>query len=101
MRRVTSWLLWAIPLFLLWLALVGTVADLELYAGAVAAALAACGMEAIRGRGLLRYRFERAWLARMWRPLARVVPDFFVVARVALGALAGGDREPGGLRTYP
>jgi multisubunit Na+/H+ antiporter MnhE subunit len=101
MGRIVTWLLWAMPLFLLWLALVGTLDELELYAGAVAAALGALALEAIRGRGLLPYRFERSWLARTWRPLVRVVTDFLLVARVALRALAGGDREPGALRTYP
>src|SRR5438552_2961118 len=44
MPRILAWFLWAMPLFLLWLALVGTVDELELYAGAVAAALGALGI---------------------------------------------------------
>ena len=75
-RRLLSLSVWAIVLFLLWLVLVGTLASLELYAGAVAAVIGAVAVELLRSRGLLRFTFELRWLAGVWRPFAQVVPDF-------------------------
>jgi multisubunit Na+/H+ antiporter MnhE subunit len=79
-RRLLSLFIWAVLLFLLWLVLVGTVASLELYAGAVAAAIGAMAAELVRSRGLMRFRFELGWVARVWRPLVQIVPDFATLA---------------------
>jgi multisubunit Na+/H+ antiporter MnhE subunit len=75
--------LWTIALFGLWLALVGTVAGLELIAGVVAALIGAIAVEVVRSRGLL-LGIDPRWLAGLRRPLVQVFVDFFVV----MGALA-------------
>jgi multisubunit Na+/H+ antiporter MnhE subunit len=112
-RRLLSLFVWAVLLFLLWLVLVGTVASLELYAGAVAAAIGATAVELLRSRGLLRFPVELRWLARVWRPLAQIAPDFAFLAlalfrtivrrqlpadgyvAIALPGAAGEPRSPG------
>ena len=75
--------LWTLALFGLWLVLVGTVAGLELLAGAVAAVIGAVAVEVVRSRGLL-VGLDPRWLTGLWRPLLQVFVDFFVV----MGALA-------------
>jgi multisubunit Na+/H+ antiporter MnhE subunit len=87
-RRLLSLSVWAIVLFLLWLVLVGTVTSLELYAGAVAAAIGAVAVELVRSRGLLRFRIELRWLADVWRPLVQVVPDFGLVVLALVRTIA-------------
>jgi hypothetical protein len=79
MRRVGAWLAWFGGLFVLWLLLVGTVAYVELIAGVGAAAIGATGAEVVRSQGLLRFRVEWRWLRLAWRPLLRVIPEFFLV----------------------
>jgi multisubunit Na+/H+ antiporter MnhE subunit len=79
MTRVAAWLSWFAVLFAFWLVLVGTGQDVELIAGLCAAALGATAAEVVRSLGLLGYRVEWRWLRQVWRPLSRVVPDFFVV----------------------
>jgi len=79
MTRVAAWLSWFAALLVLWLVLVGTVQDVERIAGLCAAALGASAAEIMRSQGLLGYRVEWRWLRLAWKPLLRVVPDFFVV----------------------
>jgi hypothetical protein len=97
-----SWLGWAAASFVVWLGLVGTVAWLELLAGACAAALAATGAEALRSRGLLAFRIEPRFLIRIWRPLVRIVPDSGLLllalvrrGRGAFDEIPAGDTTPG------
>jgi multisubunit Na+/H+ antiporter MnhE subunit len=87
-RRALALFIWAALLFLLWLVLVGTVASLELYAGAVAAAIGATAAELVRSRGLMRFRVEPRWVARVWRPLVQVVPDFATLALAVFRTIA-------------
>jgi hypothetical protein len=79
MTRLAAWLSWFAGLLVLWLALVGTVQDVERIAGLSAAAIGATAAEVVRSQGLLRFRVEWRWLRLLWKPLLRVVPDFFVV----------------------
>lgn len=79
MRRLGAWLTWFALLFALWLLLVGTVQDVELVAGLCAAALGAGAADLVRSLDLLRFGVEWRWLRLGWKPLARVVPDFFLV----------------------
>lgn len=74
--RAASWLAWFGALFLLWLALVGVVQDLELIAGLCAAAIGATAVEVVCAQGLLRYSVEWRWLRLLGPQLLRVVPDF-------------------------
>jgi multisubunit Na+/H+ antiporter MnhE subunit len=102
MTRVAAWLAWFAGLLLFWLALVGTVEDLELVAGLCAAALGATAVEVVRSQGLLRLRVEWRWLRQLWKPLLRVLPDFFVVlaalARPPRGRMRTVDFPTGGQR---
>jgi hypothetical protein len=84
MRRVAAWLSWFAGLFLLWLLLVGTVKDVERIAGLCAAAIGATAVEVVRSQGLLGFRVEWRWLRQAWKPLARVVPEFFLLMSALL-----------------
>jgi hypothetical protein len=77
-------LFWWIALFGWWILLVGTNAGLELIAGACAASVATLLAVALRRGGLLRYRFEARWLAKLLTVPWKVVRELGVV----FGALA-------------
>jgi multisubunit Na+/H+ antiporter MnhE subunit len=100
-ERLRSWLAWAVALFVLWLALVGTVKWLELVAGACAAAIGALAAEGVRARGLLGYRFRTRWLLRAWRPVYRIVPDFGVLMLALARALISRKRPTGAYQAIP
>jgi multisubunit Na+/H+ antiporter MnhE subunit len=72
--RARYWIAWYLPLVLLWLAFVDTLAVAEVVVGLVAAAVAATAAELVRAQGLVRFRLERAWLADLrrlpWQVLA-------------------------------
>jgi multisubunit Na+/H+ antiporter MnhE subunit len=89
MRRVTAWLAWFAALLLLWLAFAGTIQSQEVIAGLCAAALGATAAEVVRSQGLLRFRIQWRWLRELWKPLLRVVPDFFVVIAALVRRPAG------------
>jgi len=95
MRRVAAWLAWLGGLLVLWILLVGTIQEVEVVAGLVAAAIGATAAEVVRSRGLLRYRVKWRWLRRGARQLLFVVPDFFRV----MATLAS--RPRGSFRTVP
>lgn len=76
MARAASWLAWFGATFVLWLALVGVVQDIELIAGLCAAAIGATVVELVRAQGLFRYRFDRRWPLLLPKHVLRVVPDF-------------------------
>ncbi|TML94637.1 MAG: hypothetical protein E6G03_11695 [Actinobacteria bacterium] len=77
MRRVAVWAGWYVGLFAVWLLLVGTVQRVELIAGVCAAAIGVTATGVVRAQGLLSFQVEWRWLRLAWRPLARVVPEFF------------------------
>jgi hypothetical protein len=93
MTRVVAWLSWVAGLFGLWLLLVGTVQDVEQIAGLCAAALGATLAEVVRSQGPFRYRVQSHWLLLLWKPLWRVVPDFFLVLWALLRRPQGRFRE--------
>jgi hypothetical protein len=72
-------LLWWLALLGWWVVLVGTNAGLELVAAACAALLAALLAAALRHVGLLRYRFETRWLAKVLKVPWRIVYEMGVV----------------------
>ena len=94
-ERLRSWVIWAIALFLLWLTLVGTIAWLELVAGACAAAVGAFAAQLVRERGLLRYSLPAPVVLRAWRPVVRIVPDFWILIVALLRAVVSGRRPAG------
>ncbi len=79
MRRFLTVLASGTALAGLWLLIVGTKALLEVYAGLIAAAIAAVALEAVRRQGLLRFRPELRWVARAAAIPAWAVFDFGVV----------------------
>jgi len=82
-------LLWWIALFGWWLVLAGTNSGLELLAGACAGLLGALLALAARRRGLLRYRFQSAWLAKVLKVPWRIVYEMGVVFWALALNLAG------------
>jgi hypothetical protein len=81
-RRVAAWLAWFAGLYVLWLLLVGFLQDVELITGLGAAAVAATAAEVVRAQGLLPFKVEGRWGRQVWKPLLRVVPEFFFVLGV-------------------
>jgi len=77
-------LLWWLALFGWWVVLVGTNAGLELVAAVCAALLGALLAVGVRGRGLLRFRFEARWLAKAakvpWKVVQEIVVVFWALA---------------------
>jgi hypothetical protein len=99
MRRVLAWLVWTVLLFWLWILLVGEWSRYELIGGAAAAALGATAMEVVRAQELLRFRVEFRWSLRICRPLARVPPEFAILAVVFVQQLVRPRHRVGAFRT--
>lgn len=93
MRRVAAWGLWYAGLFALWLLLVGTFQRLELIAGLCAAAIGVAATEVVRAQGFLRFRVQWRWLRLTWRPLVRVVPEFFLLLVALIRPREGAFRQ--------
>ena len=83
----------------LWLVLDDTVALPELVDGAVAASLGASAATLVRARSHVQFAPRPEWMRRWWQPLVRLVSDLPELTRVLARALAGGDRDPGRMRT--
>jgi multisubunit Na+/H+ antiporter MnhE subunit len=75
------WVAWYLPLVLLWLAFVDTLAVAEVVVGLVAAAVAATAADLVRAQGLVRFRLEWRWLRDLHR-----LPWQVVVGSLALWA---------------
>ena len=101
MRRILSVLALWTALTGLWLLLVGTKALLELYAGLIAAAIAAIGLEAVRRQGLLRFRVDVRSLARSLTVPLWTVFDFGVVTVALVRSLARRRRVEGVFLAVP
>jgi multisubunit Na+/H+ antiporter MnhE subunit len=79
LARIRSAAMWWLALFGLWLLFVGTRERYELIGGACAAAVGAAFADALRGEGLLRFRFEElGWLASRGVPW-KILRDFGVL----------------------
>jgi multisubunit Na+/H+ antiporter MnhE subunit len=61
------WIAWYVPLVLLWLAFVDTLAAAEVAVGLVAAAVAATAGELVRAQDLVRFRLDWTWLRDLHR----------------------------------
>jgi multisubunit Na+/H+ antiporter MnhE subunit len=61
------WIAWYVPLFLLWLAFVDTLAAAEVVVGLVAAAVAATAAELVRAQDLVRFHLEWRWLRDLYQ----------------------------------
>jgi hypothetical protein len=86
-RRVGFWIAWYVPLAILWLAFVGTLAGAEVVAGLVAAAIAATAAELVRSQELVRFRLDPRWLRGLHQLPWQVLGDCWLLT-VACGATA-------------
>src|SRR4051794_34141811 len=101
-RAALAWLLVALPLFGLWMLLVDTHEDPQVYAGLAVAALGATGSELVRRQRVAGARLRLGWLRRSYRPPLSAAPGLLRLARVAVAALPpGGRRARGRLRAIP
>jgi multisubunit Na+/H+ antiporter MnhE subunit len=98
--RGKFWIAWYVPLFVLWLAFVDTVAAEEVVLGLVAAAVAATAADLVRAQDLVRFRLEWSWLRDLHRLPGLVLSDAWLLA-VALWRHLGGRPVKGVLRTVP
>jgi hypothetical protein len=96
-----AWVVWWALCAALWMLLDDTVAAPELAAGALAAAIGASGATLVRIRNPMRFAPRAAWARRWWRPWVQLVAGLPLLVRMLVGALAGGDRQPGQLRSVP
>ena len=89
MRRAAVWGSWYVGLVTVWLLLVGSVAWLEVVAGLCAAAIGGAAAAVVQSQGLLRIRVDWRWLRLIWKPLARVLPDFVLLMAALVRPPAG------------
>ncbi len=97
-RRAFAWSLgWAFAAALYLLLI--DITDLpELIVGAVAAALAATGLELAREQGVAGESVRASWLLRLHRPLLKVPADIALVSLAALRALGRREAHVGRFR---
>src|SRR3954447_730556 len=95
------WVAWWVVLAAFWLLLVDTVKQPELYAGAVAAALGASFMTAVRAQRLVAFRPRVRWLLSVPRALPRAVGDIGVLAAALFRRLVLRRDVRGGFRAVP
>ena len=79
-RRARFWIAWYVPMVVLWLAFVETLAWEELAAGLVAAAIAATAAELVRSQDLVRFHLDPRWLRDVHRLLWQVLRDCWLLA---------------------
>jgi hypothetical protein len=101
MRTLVRWLSWWIVLLGIWLAFVGILAHTELAVGALAAALAAIGMEGVRSRRLQSLLPEPRVASRALRVPRDVVVECWTVMWVLGTALLRRRAPHGRLRSVP
>jgi multisubunit Na+/H+ antiporter MnhE subunit len=95
--RAKYWIAWYLPLVVLWLAFVDTLAAAEVVVGLVAAAVAATAAEVVRDQDLVRFRLRVSWLRDLYRLPGQVLADSRVLA-VALWRRLTGRPVHGGFR---
>jgi multisubunit Na+/H+ antiporter MnhE subunit len=98
--QATFWIAWYLPLVVLWLAFVDTLAIEEVLLGLIAAAVAATAAEQVRAQDLVRFRLEWSWLRDLYRLPGQVLGDSWMLA-VALWRRLGGRPVEGVLRVVP
>jgi len=96
---VRTWLVWWAACAALWLVLDDTLALPELVDGAVAAAIGASAATLVRARSHVQFAAQPRWLRHWWRPFVHLISDLPELAAALARALAGGDRDPGRVRT--
>jgi multisubunit Na+/H+ antiporter MnhE subunit len=99
-RRVAFWIAWYVPLVVLWLAFVDTLAWEEVAAGLVAAAIAATAAELVRSQDLFRFRMDPRWLRDLHLLPWQVLRDCWLLT-VALWRHCTGHPVRGVFRVVP
>jgi multisubunit Na+/H+ antiporter MnhE subunit len=99
-RRVGFWIAWYVPLVVLWLAFVDTLAAEEVALGLVTAAVAATAAELVRSQGLVRFHLDPRWLRDVHRLPWQVLRDCWLLA-AALWRHCTGRPVGGGVRVVP
>jgi multisubunit Na+/H+ antiporter MnhE subunit len=89
MKRVRFWILWYVPLVVLWLLFVDTFAPEEVVLGLVAAALAATAADVVRAQDLVRFRLDVRWLRDIGRIPRQVLLESRLLAVVLWHHLRG------------
>jgi multisubunit Na+/H+ antiporter MnhE subunit len=98
--RAKYWIAWYLPLVVLWLAFVDTLALAEVVVGLVAAAVAATAAEVVRDQDLVRFRIRLSWLRDLYRLPGQVLADSRVLT-VALWRQLTGRPMQGRFRALP
>jgi hypothetical protein len=88
-RRVKLWIAWYVPLVVLWLAFVDTLASAEVALGLVAAAVAATAADLVRAQALVRFRLEPRWLRDLPQLPWQVLRDCWVLGAALWRHLTG------------
>jgi multisubunit Na+/H+ antiporter MnhE subunit len=97
-RRVLAWVLGWVFAATLYLLLIDTTSLPELIVGAVAAVLAATGMELAREQGIVGESIRWRWLLRLHRPLLKLPGDVALVSAAALAQLVRRPKRRGEFR---
>jgi len=98
---IARFVAWTCALEVLWLVFVGTTQSTELVTGAIASAVAALFVEALRAAGLLRFRASARAVASAWAIPGHVVFDWVLVYVILVRSLARGRRVRGVWLTVP
>lgn len=93
-------LLWWLALFGWWVVLAGTNSGLELLAGACAGLIGAVLALALRRSGLLSYRFESRWIAKLAVVPWKIVRELAIVFWALALHMAGQRRLSGRYRAF-
>jgi hypothetical protein len=101
MRTLRFVALWWLALGGWWVLLVGTNAGLELVAAGCAAALGTVLALGVRGKRLLRFRFEPRWLAKTLKEPYKVVRELGVLFGALALHLARVRRVDSAYRAFP
>jgi hypothetical protein len=99
LRAVVAWSAAWIFAGALYLLLIDTTDTPELIVGAVAAAIAASGLELAREERLVGETVRAGWLARLYRPFLKAPGDIWRVSVAALSQLVAPQRVRGEFRT--
>jgi multisubunit Na+/H+ antiporter MnhE subunit len=99
-RRARFWIAWYVPMVVLWLAFVDTLAWEEVAAGLVAAAIAATAAELVRSQDLVRLHHAPRWLRGLPQLPWQVVRDTWLLT-AALWRHATGRPVHGSFRVVP
>jgi hypothetical protein len=99
-RRARFWIAWYVPMVVLWLAFVDTLAREEVAAGLVAAAIAATAAELVRSQDLVRFHLDPRWLRGLAQLPWQVLRDTWLLT-AALWRHSTGRPVHGRFRVVP